>query len=74
MSECTSPYFTGMVSVIQPSNSWVAKWQRIIQKKPGVYALEVTDTIVPGGPIHEFLEGKQILRLAKPYGASLDVH
>ncbi|CAM9091012.1 unnamed protein product [Chrysoparadoxa australica] len=40
--ECTSSYFTGMITLIEPKGSWVAKWQRISKGKPGIYAVEVS--------------------------------
>jgi transcription elongation factor SPT4 len=39
--ECTSSYFTGFISLIEPPGSWVAKWLRSSQVKPGVYAIDV---------------------------------
>ncbi|ETI49338.1 hypothetical protein F441_06776 [Phytophthora nicotianae CJ01A1] len=29
VAECTSAYFEGMIAMMQPKESWVAKWQRI---------------------------------------------
>uniref|UniRef100_A0A8C7DXS5 Spt4/RpoE2 zinc finger domain-containing protein n=1 Tax=Oncorhynchus kisutch TaxID=8019 RepID=A0A8C7DXS5_ONCKI len=40
--ECTSSSFDG------PEDSWVAKWQRISNCKPGVYAVTVTGRLPPG--------------------------
>jgi transcription elongation factor SPT4 len=37
--ECTTSYFAGTVALIQPIDSWVARWQRIITYIPGLYAL-----------------------------------
>jgi transcription elongation factor SPT4 len=28
VSSCTTPNFEGMIAVIEPQKSWVAKWQR----------------------------------------------
>lgn len=39
---CTTTYFEGLIALVEPQNSWVAKWQRIVQMKPGMYAIEVT--------------------------------
>jgi len=36
--ECTKD-FVGMVSVMMPRNSWVAKWNELTDKIPGVYAI-----------------------------------
>ncbi len=30
-----------MVALIDPESSWVAKWQRMVQNVPGLYAIEV---------------------------------
>ena len=41
--ECTSPSFTGLVGSSNTSGdqSWVARWQRIEDLIPGVYAVSV---------------------------------
>ncbi len=36
-----SSKFKGMVALVQPGVSWVAKWQRINDYKPGLYAMTV---------------------------------
>ena len=41
MINCTSARFEGMISLIYPSQSWVAKWNRIEHKVPGCYAFDV---------------------------------
>ena len=40
--QCTSNYFEGMISLMDPGGSWVARWQRIDNCVPGMYAVEVT--------------------------------
>ena len=40
--ECTSAYFTGFISLMEPESSWVARWLRSSQVKPGMYAIHVT--------------------------------
>ncbi len=37
----TSPSFKGAVFMINPRRSWVAKWQRIGNYVPGMYAMTV---------------------------------
>ena len=37
----TSPDFTGMIAMMEPEDSWVAKWQRMVKYRPGVYAKSV---------------------------------
>ena len=39
--ECTSPTFDGMVALIEPTESWVAQWQRINKFVKGLYAIRV---------------------------------
>ncbi|XP_034033424.1 transcription elongation factor SPT4 [Thalassophryne amazonica] len=56
--ECTSSSFDGIFSpplvfsesspMMSPEDSWVAKWQRIGNFKPGVYAVSVTGRLPPG--------------------------
>ena len=41
MINCTSARFEGIISLINPSQSWVAKWNRIEHRVPGCYALDV---------------------------------
>ncbi|CAM9165292.1 unnamed protein product [Choristocarpus tenellus] len=41
VQECTTTYFSGLMSMIEPDSSWVAKWQRINGCRPGMYAIEV---------------------------------
>jgi transcription elongation factor SPT4 len=41
VQKCTTPYFEGMVGMIDPTSSWVARWQRIDAFKPGFYAVEM---------------------------------
>lgn len=41
VSKCTTPYFEGVVGLVDPAGSWVARWQRIDSCKPGMYAVEM---------------------------------
>ncbi|KTW25588.1 hypothetical protein T552_03449 [Pneumocystis carinii B80] len=41
VQECTSPIYEGVLAVMQPTESWVAKWQRINRFVGGVYAIRV---------------------------------
>merc|ERR1712085_79730 len=36
---CTTSNFEGVVAIISPSESWVARWQGIDDFVPGVYAI-----------------------------------
>nr|CAG4635246.1 EOG090X0NWO [Alona affinis] len=40
--DCTSTNFDGMVALMSPEDSWVAKWQRINRKTKGIYAVSVS--------------------------------
>ncbi|KAK2168667.1 hypothetical protein LSH36_15g14022 [Paralvinella palmiformis] len=46
--ECTSSNFDGVISLMSPDDSWVAKWQRINRHVKGVYAISVTGRLPPG--------------------------
>ncbi|KAK5149376.1 Transcription elongation factor SPT4 [Oleoguttula sp. CCFEE 6159] len=39
--ECTSQVFEGLITLADPGQSWVAKWQRLEGYVPGVYAVKV---------------------------------
>mmetsp|Transcript_23949 Transcript_23949/g.35157 ORF Transcript_23949/g.35157 Transcript_23949/m.35157 type:complete len:125 (+) Transcript_23949:113-487(+) len=41
INTCTTSYFEGMISLLEPRGSWVARWQRIDKGVPGMYAIEV---------------------------------
>ncbi|KAI3384753.1 hypothetical protein SNEBB_006990 [Seison nebaliae] len=41
---CTSSKYDGMISLMDPRNSWVGKWQQIDSFVPGVYAISVSGT------------------------------
>ncbi|TTG47521.1 Transcription elongation factor SPT4 [Bagarius yarrelli] len=45
--ECTSSSFDGIIAMMSPEDSWVAKWQRIGNFKAGVYAVTVTGRLPP---------------------------
>ena len=48
----TTPDYEGFVAIMQPTDSWVAKWQRATTCCPGVYAkgLKLPQTGAYGGP------------------------
>lgn len=39
--ELTSQVFEGLITLHDPATSWVAKWQRLSEYKPGIYATKV---------------------------------
>lgn len=40
--DCTSQVFEGLITLADPSKSWVAKWQRLDNYVKGVYATKVS--------------------------------
>ncbi|XP_019880869.1 transcription elongation factor SPT4 [Aethina tumida] len=50
--DCTSSNFDGMISLMSPEDSWVAKWQRINRFHKGVYAISVSGRL-PNGIIRD---------------------
>ncbi|KAF9351110.1 Transcription elongation factor SPT4 [Mortierella sp. NVP85] len=56
--DCTSQHFDGAIAVMQPSESWVAKWQRIDKFEKGIYAVQVQGRLPED--IEEDLESKNI--------------
>ncbi|XP_003746760.1 transcription elongation factor SPT4-A [Galendromus occidentalis] len=49
---CTSTRFDGIIALMQPEDSWVAKWQRLTHRLPGMYAISVSGRM-PNGMIRE---------------------
>ncbi|KAB8416394.1 hypothetical protein FH972_024913 [Carpinus fangiana] len=45
INDCTSPVFEGMIVLADPAQSWVAKWQRLTEYQPGVYATKVVGAL-----------------------------
>lgn len=45
--DCTSQVYEGLLTLADPQRSWVAKWQRLSEYVPGVYAVKVQG-ILPG--------------------------
>ncbi len=56
--QCTTAYFAGLIALVSPDESWVAKWQRIDQFKPGMYAVDMVGCL-PDEDI-EYLEDHEI--------------
>ena len=45
MESVTSPKYEGRIAVMQPDQSWVAKWQRVGDFVGGLYATKVQGTL-----------------------------
>lgn len=45
IQECTSQVYEGLITMADPGQSWVAKWQRLEGYVPGVYAVKVVGTL-----------------------------
>jgi transcription elongation factor SPT4 len=58
LSDCTSATFDGLVALMNPEKSWVAKWQRCDKFVPGLYALKISGKLPMD--IEEELEDKGI--------------
>jgi transcription elongation factor SPT4 len=41
IAECTSQVYEGLITLADPKSSWVARWQRLDNYVPGVYAVKV---------------------------------
>lgn len=47
VNTCTTSNYSGMIGLTQPSDSWVARWQRINKKEQGIYAISVSGKLPP---------------------------
>ncbi|MCJ1393816.1 hypothetical protein MMC18_006692 [Xylographa bjoerkii] len=47
VQECTSQVYEGLITLADPSTSWVARWQRLDGYVPGVYAVKVVGMVSP---------------------------
>lgn len=45
VQECTSQVFEGLITLADPTKSWVARWQRLEGYVPGVYAVKVVGQV-----------------------------
>jgi hypothetical protein len=43
----TTAFFAGFHAIVDPAESWIAKWLQLRNAKPGVYASEVHGTLPP---------------------------
>jgi len=61
---CTTAFFEGQVAVMDPRESWVAKWLRVDNYLPGVYAIVVIGTF--DNMIKDILENRGCRWRCKP--------
>jgi transcription elongation factor SPT4 len=66
--DCTSQVFEGLITLADPSKSWVAKWQRLDGYVRGVYATKVSGQLPD--EIVAAIEGEGRIRYI-PYDTSL---
>jgi transcription elongation factor SPT4 len=53
VTECTTPVFQGLVAMLEPRSSWVARWQRQTHRVRGVYAVQVSGNMGDVGAEYE---------------------
>lgn len=57
--DTTSEIFKGVIAVIKPETSWVAKWQRNNTHVPGLYAM-IVEGILPDEFINRIESGGKV--------------
>jgi transcription elongation factor SPT4 len=63
-SVCTTAFFEGQAAIMDPRESWSAKWIRVDNYLPGVYAISVTGQF--DREIEEDLENRGIRWRCRP--------
>lgn len=64
---CTTAFFEGQVAVMDPGESWTAKWIRVDLYLPGVYAISITGQF--DREIEEELENRGCRWRCRPVGS-----
>ena len=64
VNACTSAFYEGQAALMDPRDSWAAKWIRCDTYLPGVYALSITGTF--DREIEEDLEARGIRWRCRP--------
>lgn len=59
---CTSSAFEGIIAMMQPNDSWVAKWQHIVGQEKGIYAISVEGKLPPSIVTELKIKGKEYKR------------
>ncbi|GAX26619.1 transcription elongation factor SPT4 [Fistulifera solaris] len=64
VNSCTTAFFEGTAAVMDPGESWAAKWIRVDNYLPGVYAITVTGQL--DRDVEEDLENRGIRWRCRP--------
>ncbi|KAL9191482.1 hypothetical protein ACHAXT_001188 [Thalassiosira profunda] len=64
---CTTAFFEGQAAVMDPGESWAAKWLRVDAHLPGVYAISITGQF--DKEIEEELENRGVRWRCRPVGS-----
>ncbi|EEC48616.1 predicted protein [Phaeodactylum tricornutum CCAP 1055/1] len=64
VNKCTTAFYEGQAAVMDPRDSWAAKWIRVDAYLPGVYAITVTGNF--DRDIEEDLENRGIRWRCRP--------
>jgi transcription elongation factor SPT4 len=67
VNSCTTPFYEGQAAVMDPRESWAAKWIRVDNFLPGVYAILVTGQFER--EVEEDLENRGIRWRCRPSAA-----
>ena len=69
-NSCTSAFYEGQAAIMDPRESWAAKWIRVDNCLPGVYAIAITGQF--DRDIEEDLENRGIRWRCKPPGSTTE--
>ena len=58
VASCTTASFDGVVAMMKPEESWIARWEGINRSLPGCYAMKLTGEMPE--QIRQFLHDKRI--------------
>ncbi|KAJ9515984.1 Spt4/RpoE2 zinc finger-domain-containing protein [Haematococcus lacustris] len=58
VQDYTTPSFSGLITVMDPSTSWATKWLHLSKHAPGAYAMVVNDE--PPDSLRSLLEDRNI--------------
>ena len=64
VNSCTTAFFEGEAAIMDPRDSWAAKWIRVDNYLPGVYAISVTGQL--DRDVEEELENRGIRWRCRP--------